>query len=80
VVCVALPFFLDHAGLVFDLADNDYTGGVMTPADKRARELSLRVYKKPKKSAGCVITPKRTDIEIIEAQRAYCLRKVRYGR
>jgi len=52
----------------------------MTPADKRARELSLRVYKKPKKSAGCVITPKRTDIEIIEAQRAYCLRKVRYGR
>jgi hypothetical protein len=52
---------------------------VMNQADRRARQLSLRVYKKPSKAAGCVITPKRTDIEIVEAQRAYCLRKVRCG-
>lgn len=52
----------------------------MNAADKRARQLSLRIYKKPKKSAGCVITPKRTDIEIVEAERTLSLRKVRYGR
>jgi len=36
VVCVALPFFLDDGRLVFDLADNDYTGGVMSMSSSQA--------------------------------------------
>jgi hypothetical protein len=53
----------------------------MNQADKRARRLSLRVYHKPKKSAGCAIAPRRTDIEIIEAERGFYIKKGgRYGR
>jgi len=54
---------------------------VMNAADKRARRLSLRVYHKPKKSAGCAIAPRRSDIEIIEAERGFYIKKGgRYGR
>ena len=53
----------------------------MNQADINARKLSLRVYPKPKKYTACVIPPRRSDIEIIEDERGFYLKKGgRHGR